>query len=715
MKKSGSDRQSSNVNLELDNALVLGKIKPLTGCESDNLKLVTSITQSINQGLRNTANEMSENIDAFLEGNQFIEAYEFAISHAFFVPYVGNDRIIDSLSRLLDSNLGISEKFHLFGLITQLMFFFDKKDSVIDFVDNVFDNYNAHLDEATRHHLLIQKAEAYRGGVDSDSAVIIYRQVIDETKDNSRKAYCYRGLALSSEFEKDKNLTMAADFFETIGNFKEQIKCLVLLSDFQYKNDFKKSLNTLDKAEIILSSTPGIMREEYYAALLHKKSHILLVLREYQLAFECIEKCCSIRKFLIGAEKKYFSSLLLAEELSRRLDDLDIAEKYSNEASLIASSINDEDFFLHQSILSAMEDGYVPSKEIISRVNDSKDKDLISNSLIAIALYSDKTLPDKLHYLKKAIKISQEKSKVNHIYNVIAHLYKDEGLYDEALQAYKISLAIEPYDLNTYQECCSMLQYLERWEELIVILTNAEGLIGHRKNICFVLARAFFEKGDYYEALKYFNRIKDEPSFETGLISGYIIDCAVNINSDSAMVDRRVAKNEMNSSTGAITLDEMRTAIKDFSYSISSDSRMHFWQYNKETKEYKWTSNPEEVSKQLFISFMNGRFGKKTIDIIQETTAGSGFIDLYLVLRGGLKIVIELKMCGARYSSTYAMSGYEQVIHYLDNKETKVGFLVVFDARIRDFSKGFEAHIFDSKYNIYTEVVDVRSSFKTRS
>ena len=55
---------------------------------------------------------------------------------------------------------------------------------------------------------------------------------------------------------------------------------------------------------------------------------------------------------------------------------------------------------------------------------------------------------------------------------------------------------------------------------------------------------------------------------------------------------------------------------------------------------------------------------------------------LYIRLIGGLSIVMELKMAGFRYSSPYAASGEDQIIHYMDNRQTHLGYLVVFDARL---------------------------------
>ena len=71
----------------------------------------------------------------------------------------------------------------------------------------------------------------------------------------------------------------------------------------------------------------------------------------------------------------------------------------------------------------------------------------------------------------------------------------------------------------------------------------------------------------------------------------------------------------------------------------------------------------------------------------EEIVAGAGRIDLYLKFAGGLSIVVEIKMCGGSYSSAYAAAGEQQITHYMENKGTKLGYLLVFDGRTRDFGK----------------------------
>ncbi|MGR1218255.1 hypothetical protein ACUYGA_15425 [Metapseudomonas otitidis] len=135
---------------------------------------------------------------------------------------------------------------------------------------------------------------------------------------------------------------------------------------------------------------------------------------------------------------------------------------------------------------------------------------------------------------------------------------------------------------------------------------------------------------------------------------------------------------------------------------------MHFWYQDKESKDYKWVSKPEELAKQMLITFLNGKFGKGEMEILQEPRAGAGFIDLYAILPGGLRVVVELKMCGGGYTSTYAISGEGQIIHYQNNRNTNLGYLVVLDGRMRDFGMGFKKLQTINTHTIYSVAVDMR-------
>lgn len=135
---------------------------------------------------------------------------------------------------------------------------------------------------------------------------------------------------------------------------------------------------------------------------------------------------------------------------------------------------------------------------------------------------------------------------------------------------------------------------------------------------------------------------------------------------------------------------------------------MHLWRHGKNSKSYKWVSKPEEEVKNLFIQGIVQKYNRNDFEIIEEIKTGAGRIDLYVEIGSYLKTIIELKICGFGYSFSYANSGIKQLVSYLESKNFSYGVLIVFDGRIRDFSKGFKQVISIDNKTIRTIDVDMR-------
>jgi len=141
---------------------------------------------------------------------------------------------------------------------------------------------------------------------------------------------------------------------------------------------------------------------------------------------------------------------------------------------------------------------------------------------------------------------------------------------------------------------------------------------------------------------------------------------------------------------------------------------MTFWKLNKETKKHEWISHPEKQARTLLSTWLSSRFGHD-IYTFEEISSGAGRIDIFVISPAGEKAIIELKMCGNRYSLKYAIEGIEQLEHYMKNKKTQTGYLVVFDSRTRDYSKGFgQRQIMINDMTISTAIVDVRPKVKNK-
>ncbi len=161
----------------------------------------------------------------------------------------------------------------------------------------------------------------------------------------------------------------------------------------------------------------------------------------------------------------------------------------------------------------------------------------------------------------------------------------------------------------------------------------------------------------------------------------------------------------------SVSLEDIKQSLNDFAEYVSRDKRMSFWSFDRTSNKYKWVKKPEKHGQNLLHTFLSGRYHDQ-INIFEEISTGAGRIDIYAQLSMKIGLVIELKMCGAPYSSTYAESGVPQISHYMKNKITDIGFLVVFDARTRDQGKGFQNTIRYNNHIIHPIVVDVRNTVR---
>jgi len=156
----------------------------------------------------------------------------------------------------------------------------------------------------------------------------------------------------------------------------------------------------------------------------------------------------------------------------------------------------------------------------------------------------------------------------------------------------------------------------------------------------------------------------------------------------------------------------LEKCLEDFANYIQSEKRMTFWR-SGDIEGRKWVSRPEAHAKNLLHTFLSGRFGD-FIYTFEEITFGAGKVDLFVVSPNKEDIVVELKMCGHDYSTAYAQEGKEQLLHYMKNKGTQTGYLLVFDSRVRDFAQGFQENETIGGMSITTIVADVRPYVKQK-
>ena len=161
-----------------------------------------------------------------------------------------------------------------------------------------------------------------------------------------------------------------------------------------------------------------------------------------------------------------------------------------------------------------------------------------------------------------------------------------------------------------------------------------------------------------------------------------------------------------------MAIEEFEGALSESCAFVSADKRMSFWQLID--NKHEWVAKPERHGQHLLHTYLKGRFGDK-INIFEEIAAGAGRLDIYVQLGGGLALVVELKMCGAGYSSTYASAGEEQIIHYLENRQTALGYLLVFDARLNDFGNKLLTDRPADQFTVKEKFCDIRPRVSRRA
>lgn len=156
----------------------------------------------------------------------------------------------------------------------------------------------------------------------------------------------------------------------------------------------------------------------------------------------------------------------------------------------------------------------------------------------------------------------------------------------------------------------------------------------------------------------------------------------------------------------------LEKCFENFGKYIGCNKRMTLWRLGA-NKNRKWIPNPERHAKDLLHTFLIGRFGD-SIDAFEEINSGAGFIDLFIIMPRGRRIILELKMCGLNYAQSRAQDGKEQLSHYMINRQSENGYLLVFDGRVRNHAEGFEKHETIQGIQITTLVVDVRPYVKQK-
>ncbi|RLZ07845.1 tetratricopeptide repeat protein [Acinetobacter sp. 2JN-4] len=693
-------KQQITFEMSLDTNISIAKFE---GGSTESNEIAIEIANRINNVINNLSDKWLSKFLDEVEKSNFDEAYIIFEENKGTLQHSRKVEDLNSLKKMDFSKLdALKRKDFLIFLILFSAMVNDRTDS-LGYIDFLLKNYSDKLDADLLQNIILEKANCLANDGHINIARINYNKVINaEGVSPATIAWSYQGLSIiSTDLDRIKYAQYAADFHFQSGNKMEAVRNLIQISNFKGNIDPKEAIVIFDKC-IALYEEKSLVDRELLASLIHRKSNYLYKINQIKEALILAERACDLRRGLIGNEIELSSSLSLAEILAGLDNQAEKGEKYRAEYELLKEKIKDENFNLREKILGLISNSEFVSNEFLTEVLASDDSELIISTLLYQSTDKDLSLDDAMTLLEKC-RVYAEKERNNNVLDVIyfsiAEKYRVEGLYDDAYVFYTKSLKINQFNQSSVQNCLGMLFQEGKWKQAQTFLEERIRIIGELPNVCFFYARALLEDKQYQKALKYFNKSdKSNPK-----LADYQSICIDNLD-DSQFESMPIREGWKET----ITSDIFFEILKEFSNSISTSSRMYFWEKGEDKISYKWTKNPEEKSKQLLITFLNAKLGFDSTEIIQECRAGAGFIDLYIILPGGLKVIVELKMCGGGYSSTYALSGESQIIHYQQNKTTNLGYLVVFDGRTRDYGKGFKEIQNINNHTIYAIAVDMR-------
>lgn len=699
-----TDKDTSNFSLEIDlnNQRIIGASDAKT---EEAQEIARKITKSISNSLKNLSSAWIEVFNNQIANNEFQEAYELFEQHKDTLQLNANTETLEKLRQMDVSKLDKDSRREYLIYIVALSSYLGERQHSQPYIENLLNEYLDQLEPILVQNLVLEKANIASESEHFSKASLLYKQVISsDDSDSGTVAWAYQGLSKNAENNTDK-LTYAeraADKHLEAGNKIEAVKNIIKISDIKSNENPKDAIELIDKC-IALFGSENLIQKELLASLKHKKSSYLHTLGNNRDAHLFVMEACNLRRGLIGNEIELHASLALASKISKAIGSIEESNQLEDEALKLSEKIEDEDFLLRSEVCNLISQSEVIEGDLITKIISSGDKTLLSGALLYQAINNKLSIEESIGLLDRArieIESQEDKRMLDVIYYCIAEMYRTEKMIDDAYINYRKSLSINQFYHLSAQNCASMLFEEERWVDAENFTRERLELVGELPGVCFAYAKALFKNGNYKLAFKYFKL--SDPKING--LDEYIFECLNNLQ------DTEITSIEDSSSAleYSITADQFYKVLEEFSTSISSDSRMHFWYKDKDSGKYKWTKNPEELSKQMLITFLNGKFGKGKVEIIQEHRAGAGFIDLYALLPGGLKVVIELKMCGNGYSSTYALSGESQIIHYQLNRATNIGYLVVFDSRARDYGKHFKNLQVIDNHTIYTTSVDMR-------
>lgn len=514
-----------------------------------------------------------------------------------------------------------------------------------------------------------------------------------------------------SDPDAARNARMAADAFLECGKRQPAAQALVNCARYLFHSDVSRGLAVLEEAEVLFGLDEAFDRHSR-AGLLHLRASMHLDMANAAAALRDATEAVRLREGLLQVEPAQHATLLLAADAARQLGDSGAETEFRGAAAqlraaaphVVSPDADDVALLLHS---------YDPAtaKRVLDRA--AAEGDRAAPSIVRLLRsIADKSLTaaERLRECEAAaaeLDASPRRGDKELGLLAVAQELIDQGDLPRAARWYARIVAENPVSQFARQQYAALLGQTSAWAELAKFAAGEIRRFGPAPGRACCHGRALLELGDANAALRELQSARALVAPGTPLAAEIdrwreeaLTRGAAEILAPRTLVEQRL-----------VSASDLQAKMAEFARFVANEKRAQFWRL--EDREHKWTSSPERLAKSELHTFLKASFGE-AIETLEEVSSGAGRVDLYVILNSGSRVVVELKMCGNGYSSSYAFEGTEQIAHYMTNRGTAVGFLVIFDSRARDYGKGLAAVEKHNNQTVYVNFVDVRPLVKQR-
>jgi len=561
--------------------------------------------------------------------------------------------------------------------------------------------------------MVIANGAIQRGQV--ETAMSIWRRLLKrpDALGVHNRAWAWRNLSLALGPTHPESMAASrhsADAFLEAGDKEEAGRSMMGLVKALLHRSPKEALEVLNEIEA-LCDQEGLRNIQLRASLSHIRGNRLSALGNHEAALDNALRAVEFLRGLLGAEPELISSLYLVQQELHWLRRVDEAKAFESEADILTEKTKHGHFQLAKRVIS-LSDTFDPAEaaEILSAAEEQQNHEVTSavQTLLAVR---DPSLNDtqRLSRLEACLSDQERKgfsaSAKAPTRIALANQLVKMGEFGRAEGWFRRILTHNPIDQHARDAIIHILCHQGNWGDAAIFLRQQIPIWGELPGLTAALGQSLLKSGNLSDAVqqltKAANLAVSDPQLKQAVLA--MREEALQLGGTIEPAKAAIPLDAV------VSTEDFERALSEFSRFVQADKRMTFWQRGDD--DHQWISHPEQHAQNLLHTFLKGKFGER-IAVFEEIAAGAGRIDLYVQLRKGISAVVELKLCGYRYSSSYAASGEEQVLHYMQNRGTYLGYLVVFDARLNDNGKQLLPKRSADQFTVAEILCDVRPRVK---